>query len=254
MNSLSDSSDTRRLFRAGVLAGARDVAPVMIATGTWGLVTGMAMVKSGLTESLALAMTLLVYAGSAQLTTLPLIVGGAPLWLIFAAGLVVNLRFVIFAAALHPYLRSLSWPRRLLLGYFTTDVAFVMFMPRYGHAPAKGLPEQVGYFLGCITPGWFVWQASSILGIYVSGWIPASWSPEFAAILALMAITVPLIVSRPVLLAAMAAGAVAWVAQPLPLRLGLIMAVVTGIVVGMWAERASHLAPPDPAVARERRR
>jgi predicted branched-subunit amino acid permease len=183
-----------------------------------------------------------------------LIVSGAPLWLVFAAGLVVNLRFVIFAAALHPYLRSLSWPRRLFLGYFTTDVAFVMFMPRYGHASTKGLPEHIGYFLGCITPGWFVWQGSSILGIYVSGWIPTSWSPEFAAILALMAITVPLIVSRPVLLAAVAAGVVAWVAQPLPLRLGLIMAVITGIVVGMWAERASHLAPPDPAVARGKRR
>lgn len=252
MNFPPDSHENRLQFRAGVLAGARDVAPAMIATATWGMVTGMAMVKSGLTDSLALTMTLLVYAGSAQLTTLPLIVGGAPLWLVFAAGLVVNLRFVIFAAALHPYLRSLPWPRRLLLGYFTTDVAFVMFMPRYGHASVKGLPEQIGYFLGCITPGWFVWQSSSILGIYVSGWIPTSWSPEFAATLALMAITVPLIVSRPVLLAAAAAGAVAWVAQPLPLRLGLIMAVVTGIVVGMWAERASHLAPPEP-VAKDRR-
>ncbi len=136
MTSPHDRTASRQQFRSGFLTGARAVAPVMIATGTWGLVTGMAMVKSGLTESLALTMTLLVYAGSAQLTTLPLIAGGAPLWLIFAAGLVVNLRFVIFAAALHPYLRSLSWPRRLVLGYFTTDVAFVMFMPAHDHSAA----------------------------------------------------------------------------------------------------------------------
>lgn len=54
-------------FRAGVHA----IVPALIATATWGLVTGVAMVKSGLTESMALAMTLLLYAGSAQLTSLP---------------------------------------------------------------------------------------------------------------------------------------------------------------------------------------
>ena len=40
----------------------------LIATGTWGLVTGIAIVKSGLSETMATLMTLLVYAGSAQLT------------------------------------------------------------------------------------------------------------------------------------------------------------------------------------------
>src|SRR5690606_23046549 len=87
---------------AGFRAGVKAVGPALVATSTWGLVTGVAMVKSGLTESAALTMTLLVYAGSAQLTALPLIATGAPLWLIFAAGFIVNLRFVIFGAALHP--------------------------------------------------------------------------------------------------------------------------------------------------------
>lgn len=70
---LEDAQQARRervdAFRQGVHA----IVPALIATGTWGLVTGVAMVKSGLTESMALAMTLLLYAGSAQLTSLPLI-------------------------------------------------------------------------------------------------------------------------------------------------------------------------------------
>ena len=253
MTPVSRSNWSPHRFREGFFTGMRAIAPLMIATGTWGLVTGMAMVKSGLTESLALTMTLLVYAGSAQLTTLPLIVSGAPLWLVFAAGLVVNLRFVIFAAALHPYLRALSWPRRLALGYFTTDMAFVLFMPRYGHDKVKGSAEQVGFFVGCITPARFVWQAASILGIYVGARIPSAWSPEFAAILALIALTLPLINSRPVLLSALAAGVIAWLAQPLPLRLGLVMAVTAGIVVGMWAERAAGLSTPVPGSSAGRR-
>ena len=47
----------------------------------------------------------------------------------------------------------------------------------------------------------------------------------------------PLTNTRPIALSVLAAGAVAWLAQPLPLRLGLLAAVVVGIAVGMWAEQ-----------------
>lgn len=240
MSTVAPSIPADATFRDGFVAGARAVAGVLVATGTWGLVTGVAMVKSGLSESLALTMTLLVYAGSAQLTSLPLIATGAPLWLIFVAGLVVNLRFVIFGAGLHPYLRRLSWPRRLALGYFTTDMSFVLFIPRYSQAPVKGTAEQVGFFMGCIVPGWIVWQTASITGIYLGAVVPEAWSLEFAAILALLAITVPLVNARPVVLAALAAGIVAWVGQPLPLRLSLVAAVIAGVLVGVWAEGATR--------------
>ncbi|MGE8604034.1 AzlC family ABC transporter permease [Bordetella trematum] len=212
------------------------IAPALIATGTWGMVTGVAMVKSGLTESMALAMTLLMYAGSAQLTSLPLIATGAPIWLIFAAGCVVNLRFVIFGAALHPFFRHLSWPKRLGLGYFTTDMGFVLFMPRFGDATVRGTREQLWFFLGTIVPGWLMWQSSSVLGIYLGSMVPSTWSLDFAAVLALMAITVPLVNSKPMVISVLAAGIVAWVGQPLPLRLGLAAAVIAGIVAGIWAE------------------
>lgn len=230
--------DAARAERAAAMrAGMRAVAPTLIATSTWGLVTGVAMVKSGLTESMALAMTLLVYAGSAQLTSLPLIAIGAPLWLVFAAGSVVNLRFVIFGAALHPFFRHLSWPRRLALGYFTTDMSFVLFMPRYQEAAVKGTPEQLGFFVGAAAPGWVVWQSSSILGIFLGAMVPASWSLDFAAVLAVLAITVPLANSRPMVTAILVAAGAAWVSQPLPLRMGLAVAVICGVASGMWAER-----------------
>ena len=237
-------SDDPRLVRqervAAFRQGIHAILTALIATGTWGLVTGVAMVKSGLTESMALAMTLLLYAGSAQLTSLPLIAAGAPLWLVFMAGCVVNLRFLIFGAALHPYFRHLSWPRRLGLGYFTTDMGFVLFMPRFGDAAERGTREQLWFFLGTIVPGWLVWQSSSIIGIYLGGMVPSDWSLDFAAVLALLAITVPLANSKPMLISMLAAGLVAWVGQLLPLRLGLAAAVITGIVAGIVAERYFH--------------
>ncbi len=219
-------------FRAGVGA----VMPGLIALIVWGVVTGVAMVKSGLSEQSAALMSVLVYAGSAQLTSLPLIAAGAPLWLIFAAGLIVNLRFVIFGAALHPYFKNMSWPKRLLMGYLSVDVAFVVFMPRFTDAPQKGTVEQHWFFLGAIVSSWCVWQVTSLTGIALGTFVPASWSLDFAAILALIAMMMPLVNNRPILVSILAAGLVAWIAQPLPLRLGLIAAVVVGSVAGMWAE------------------
>ncbi len=215
----------------------------LVATFTWGLVTGVAMVKSGLTESMATAMTLLVYAGSAQLTSLPLIATGAPLWLIFAAGCIVNVRFIIFGAALHPFFRHLSWPRRLALGFFTTDMAFVLFVPRYGDARVRGTRQQLWFFMGCIVPGWLAWQSSSILGIFLGSSVPTEWALEYAAVLALLAITIPLVKTRPMAIAVICAGAVAWVGQLLPLRLGLAAAVFVGVTAGMLAEKAADKRP-----------
>ncbi len=210
--------------------------PGMIALIVWGVVTGVAMVKSGLTEQSAALMSVLVYAGSAQLTSLPLIAAGAPLWLIFAAGLIVNLRFIIFGAALHPYFQNMSWPKRLLMGYLSVDIAFVVFMPRYSDAPVKGTVEQHWFFLGAIVSTWSVWQITSLTGIALGTFVPSAWSLDFAATLALVAMMMPLVNNRPILVSIIAAGVVAWIAQPLPLRLGLIAAVVAGIFAGMWAE------------------
>ena len=57
--------------------GARDMLGTALGIGAWGLVTGVAMVKVGLPVSLAVLMSLLVFAGSAQLAAMPLIVGVA---------------------------------------------------------------------------------------------------------------------------------------------------------------------------------
>lgn len=225
--------------RQAFMRGLRDAFVPFVAVGTWGFVTGIAMVKAGLTESMATLMTLVVYAGSAQLTALPLIEAGAPLWLIFAAGFVVNIRFIIFGAALQPYFRHLSWPRRFLLGIGSSDIAFVMFMGRYGDRPRVGTSQQLWYFLGVVIPGWLVWNVFSLLGVYMGSFVPPEWSLDFAAILALLAIVIPLVKTRPVVVCVLVAAVVAWLGQPLPLRLGLAAAVVAGVIAGVAAERAT---------------
>ena len=217
--------------------GFQALLPTVLATSLWGFVTGIAMVKAGMSGLMASLMTLLVYAGSAQLTALPLIVAGAPLWLIFAAACVVNIRFVIFGAAVQPYFSRYRWPSRLGLGFLLSDMGFVLFMSKFADAKRRGTPHQTWFYLGLIIPGWISWQVASLAGIFMGGVVPSGWELEFAATLALMGIAVPLVKNIPMAVSILVAGSLAWLCQPLPLRLGLAVAVVGGIVAGITAEK-----------------
>ena len=66
--------------------GLRELAPQAPGVAAWGLMTGVAMVKSGMSVFESLVMTLIVFAGSSQLASIPLIVAGAPAWVILATG------------------------------------------------------------------------------------------------------------------------------------------------------------------------
>lgn len=226
--------------RQNFLEGFADVRAALIASSVWGLVTGVAMVKSGLSESMATLMTVLVFAGSAQLTSLPLIASGEPVWLIFMAAMVVNIRFVIFGAALQPYFRHLPWKQRLALGYVSSDITFVVFMGRHGETQGGVTPGQLWYYLGLVIPGWLSWNLFSLLGVYLGAFVPASWSLDFAAILALMAIIIPLVRTRPMLMCLLVAGFIAWVGQLLPLRMGLVGAVIGGVLAGVFTDQLGH--------------
>jgi predicted branched-subunit amino acid permease len=239
MNALFGSRrELARVRREAFIRGMRAVAPVALATGTWGVVAGVAMVKVGLTTAQAIGMTLLVFSGTAQLASLPLIAAEAPIWVILLTATVVNLRFVIFSAGLQPFFRRLSLWRRLLLGYIIVDTSFAIFLSRFSDASEneRGTTEQVWFFLGMGASQWIVWQSMSIVGILLGAQVPAEWGLEFAAILALIALTLPMIVGKPALVGAVTAGVVAVAAAGAPLKLGLLLAVIAGIAAAMIAE------------------
>jgi predicted branched-subunit amino acid permease len=207
------------------------------------------MIKTGLTTAQALAMTLLVYSGSAQMASLPLIAAGAPVWIALLTAGVVNLRFVIFSATLWPYFGRLPLAKRLLLGYLTADVGLAVFIARYAGAPVseRGNLEQRWFFFGIVAATWLSWQPLSIAGILLAEAVPGSWGLEFAAILALIAITVPMFAGRPAVAGCLTAAAVSILAAALPLKLGLLLAVLAGVTVAMQVDSRAAAAPSGDA-------
>lgn len=227
-------------FRIGV----REMWPQSTGIATWGLMTGVAMVKSGLTLTEAGAMTLLVYAGSSQLAALPLLVAGAPAWVILATGLCVNLRFVVFSLHLRPYLMHMPLARRLAAGYLSADLNYAMHVQRYPE-PARdevARLEQEAFMAGHCGITWTSWMAASFLGIALANVIPTSWGLGFAGILCLMAISCSLASTRLRVLGALTAGITAVAAYALPLKLNIVVAIGMAVLVCLALEGRTRAA------------
>jgi predicted branched-subunit amino acid permease len=236
---LPADSDAHRLARRqAAQLGMRAVAPHLLALSAWGFVSGVAMVNYGLSFWQSMIMSLWVYAGSAQLTALPLMAAGAPVWMVFLAGFIVNIRFVIFGATLYPFFERYSHFKRLMLGYLLTDINYVVFVSLFRHVRQKRRTVYVWTYLSMGTAIAAAWQLSTLAGVLIGDRVPREWSLEFAGVLTLMAVVIPLIKGRPMLVTVLVAGGVAWLGQALPLRMGLFIAIVAGIAAGILSEKA----------------
>jgi predicted branched-subunit amino acid permease len=223
-------------FRQGVL-DSLGVAPGIAA---WGLMTGVAMMKSGMSTLEALLMSVTVFAGSSQLAAIPLLTAGAPMWVVLATGFCVNLRFVVFSAHLRPYMMHLPLWQRLATGYLTTDLSYVLFTRRY---PAHGgdgaeLQAQQAYLSGNCGISWVAWVGSSVIGVVLANWIPTYWGLGFAGILALIGILCSLASNRMRLVSAGVAGAAAIVAFALPFKLNILVAIAAAVALCLTLEKA----------------
>lgn len=214
--------------------GVRTGLPTLLGIAAWGMVVGVAMVKSGLSVWQASAMTLVAFAGSAQLAALPLIAAGAPIWVIFATALVVNLRFVIFSALLGPHFAHLSPGQRFLYGYISGDVSIALFLQRYPDTARA--PGKLSFLKGLLIPNWSSWQIGSLIGIFLGSTIPADWQLGFAGTLAILCVMIPLVVNSAALCGVLVAGTVGVLAYGFPYKLGLLAAVVAGMASAMLFE------------------
>jgi 4-azaleucine resistance transporter AzlC len=228
----------RQAYQAGVGA----VLPFIAGTIPFGLVTGIATKAAGLSPLEAAAMTVIVFAGTAQIAALPLLAAGVPGVVIILTAFIINLRFVIYSATAAPYFRDLPLRWRLLLGYFVTDTGFALFIRRVADQP--DLPYRHWFFLGAGNLVAVVWIASAMVGTLAGAQVPKAWQLEFAATLGILALLVPFVRGRAEFAAAATAGSVALLASPLPMKLGLVCGAVAGIAAGAFSERMLARSTP----------
>lgn len=227
------------------LLGLRDMLGVAPGIAAWGLMTGVAMAKSGMGFSECLLMALVVFAGSAQLAAMPLFAAEAPMWVILATSFCVNLRFLVFSAHLRHYMMMLPRAERLLSGYLTADLSYVQFIRRFPEGPdgnREKLVEQQAYLAANGGLNWGTWVLSNLAGVLFASWIPQHWGLGFAGMLGLMGVGLSLLSGQQHLgnsmrlIAALAAGTVAVMAFSLPLKLNIVIAIIAAVALCLLIE------------------
>jgi 4-azaleucine resistance transporter AzlC len=199
------------------------------------MIFGALAVNAGISMAASQAMSSIVFAGSAQFIAAQLVGSGASAVVILAVVFVVNLRHALYSASVAPYLKDLKPGWKALLAYLLTDEAYAVAITHY---VKEGEPDgRHWYFLGAGLTLWTSWQASTACGIFIGSAIPSQWPLEFVLPLTFIALVVPALKNRADLAAAASAGLAGLLAAGLPYKLGLILAAVIGITVGMLMEK-----------------
>ncbi|MFL5274680.1 MAG: AzlC family ABC transporter permease [Anaeromyxobacteraceae bacterium] len=224
---------------AEFLSGVRDLTPLLVGVAPFGLIYGVLALASGIPPVAAMAMSSIVFAGSAQFMLAQLFAVGAPALVMIGTVALVNLRHALYSASVAPHLAHLPRRWKAVLAYLLTDEAYAATVHRYV-AGDRG-PHAHWHALGAGLTLWGGWQVSTACGIALGAKLPSSVPLDFALPLTFIAITVPMIRSRAALAAAATAGAVALAAADLPYKLGLVAASLAGIAAGsLVAARAGR--------------
>jgi 4-azaleucine resistance transporter AzlC len=221
--------------------GVVQALPIVLGYVPVGFAFGVLAQKAGLSLAMTLLMSVIVFAGSAQLIAVGLFSAGMDPLSIILTTFVVNLRHMLFSAALAPHLES--WRKLELAGFAAelTDETFALHVTRMAEADppkaetiAVNLTSQVSWILG-------TW-----LGI-VGGQLIADIEP-YALDYALPAMFIALLVMqiknrRQVFVAVLAGGlSVGFYLSGFDqwyVILATVIAATAGVVVEQWTKKQS---------------
>lgn len=221
----------------------RDAAAVAVAVGIVGVSFGALAPAAGLSPLMTMAMSVLVFAGGAQLLVTGVLAAGGGLVAAVLAGLVLNLRHLPFGLALA---RTIGrGPARLLGAHVITDESTAFVLAR-SHDGARA--RRAFWTLGVLK--FLCWQAGTALGLLLGTQIPdpSAFGVDAAFPAALIAMLFPMLRAADARRAGAGAAAVSLVAAPL-LPAGIpVLAGLLGLgLAGRTSPPSASAGTPDGA-------
>ncbi|MBN2658397.1 MAG: AzlC family ABC transporter permease [Spirochaetales bacterium] len=229
------------MVRKEFFTGMRDTFPLLLGAFPFGLIYGALAVSAGLSAPAVLAMSAIVFAGSSQFIAVGLVAAGAPVSIIILTTFVVNLRHMLYSAALLPDLKNLNQRWRFVLAFFLTDETFAVAAGRWRNSDDS--PYKHYYQLGSSLAMYLNWQLWTLVGLLVGSRIPdaQAWGLDVAMVVTFIGMTIPYVRNRPMVMAVLTSAAVSLLSWQLPYKLGLILAAVAGIAAGVSMEKIAMM-------------
>lgn len=227
-----------RLPLDGFWAGFRAMVPLWLGVIPFGLAFAVTARGAGLSIVETQALSLFVFAGSAQVSAAGLFGAAASGLSIILTTFLLNVRHVLYGLSLTRTV-PLTATQVPVAGFFLTDEAFGVAVARRAHT-FKAL-------LGVELSLYATWNLATLVGAVSAAAIP---DPERLGVdvvfpLAFLALLIPLLRTRIELMVAVVSGAIAWLlARELSGGLPILLTGVTGAVLGAWLTRGTEAPTP----------
>lgn len=225
--------------KATIRTGFLEALPLAIAIAAYGLSYGVLAIQANFTLAGATAMSLLVFSGSVQMVTVAMLMTGAGLASVVFTAALLNLRNLLYGAALAEGLAPAKG-RKWLLAFGVSDEPFVLGISRF----KKYGPDPL--YFGTVTATFYAaWVLSSLLGAFIGNRIdPQQWGLDLAFPVTFMALLVPGLKGNPAVATALAAILLASGLEYISPGNGFTI-IITGVLsplAGLYAKRRSQNA------------
>jgi 4-azaleucine resistance transporter AzlC len=220
--------------RDSMLRGAKMIMPILLGVIPFAMITGITAVNTGMPPSVALFMSVFIFAGASQLAAMQLIYLGAPALVIVYTSLIINFRFMIYSLSIAPYFKKESTFWKALLAYMMTDQSYALSLVHFMNNPEE---DPKWFFFGASLNLWLVWQVATVSGLILGSLIPSQLGLDFAIPLTFTAVLFKSIDDFAVLAAVLVSAFVAVAAAQMPLNASLVLAAIAGITAGSVTER-----------------
>ncbi len=230
------TSTSKSYYWKGFCGGAPFVIPII----PFGTLFGVLAVETGADALQALVFSATVFAGGAQFAALQLMQDGAPILIVLASSLAVNLRLVMYSASLTLYLGSAPMWQRAIAAFVIVDQTYAGAIVRFENEPSLLVSQRMSYFFGLISPLTPFWLLCTYLVAVLGTRIPDSWALDFALPILFLALIGPMMRTNAHVVAALVATAVALLTVNVPFNLGLLIAGFAGMMAGAQAELISE--------------
>ncbi|MBL7713874.1 MAG: AzlC family ABC transporter permease [Bdellovibrionales bacterium] len=211
--------------------------PITAGIIPFGAVMGSVAADAKISFFNSAAMNLLVFAGAAQLAAVDLMTKNSSSMVVIATALVINLRFLLYSAALSPVVQKSSFLTKLTCSYFLTDQSYAAMSANEDQFRSSA--EAIRFYLGSCICTATAWHVSVSAGYAFGNFAPASWSLDYAVPLSFLALVVPTLKNRRYVVVAVFSAITSVLLNGMPSRTGLIVTALLAIGLAAVLTRKS---------------
>lgn len=212
--------------------GAAAIIPLCVAVIPWGILAGSFAIDAGLSVLESQALSVILFAGSAQLVATGMIKAGVGLATMLLTTFFITSRHLLYSISMRQKISPLPLKWRLILGFLLTDELFALC----GQQSEKQFNRW--YALGAGLIFYLVWNLATLVGIVAGQYIPAlnQFGLEFAVAATFIALVVPHMTTLPVTLAAGVALLLSVLLTAWQVEGTLMFASIGGMLAGYGCE------------------